>query len=220
MVVGGSHRGLKDTVIQGPPFCCPDSPLLSSGQPAALPYPSSSSWAFDQSWPLCHSCPSGGSSPSPTTTLPAGRPSLMNTYGCKHTGAYREPTHRLTPPHMSQKLLLISKETTSRMTEKTGISLHACEQTKDGTTSMCEKGVRVSLCLCGYVSVLRFAWVHKFTQVHMCFCQVKETGNVIQSACYASTEQTHYALGAAFSTYKQTPELTNITACLHMKPCT
>lgn len=58
--------------------------------------------------------------------------------------------------------------------------------------------------------------VHKFTQVHMCFCQVKETGNVIQSACYASTEQTHYALEAAFSTHKQTLELTNITACLHM----
>lgn len=40
-----------------------------------------------QSWPLCHNCPSGGSSPSPTTTLPAGSPSLMHTHGCKHTGA-------------------------------------------------------------------------------------------------------------------------------------
>lgn len=56
-------------------------------------------------------------------------------------------------------------------------------------------------------------WVHKFTQVHTCFCQVKETGNIIQSACYASTEQTHYALGAAFSTYKQTPEQTSTAAC-------
>lgn len=55
-----------------------------------------------------------------------------------------------------------------------------------------------------------------YTRVHMCFCQVKETGNVIQSTCYALTEQTHYALGAAFSTYKQTPEQTSTTACLHM----
>lgn len=44
------------------------------------------------------------------------------------------------------------------------------------------------------------AQVHRLTQVHMCFCQVKETRNVIQSVCYASAEQTHYALGAAFST--------------------
>lgn len=72
--------------------------------------------------------------------------------------------------------------------------------------------MRVLACQCTEVCT----WVHKFAQVHMCFCQVKETGNVIQSTCYASTEKTHYALGAAFSTYKQTPEQTSLTACLHM----
>lgn len=72
--------------------------------------------------------------------------------------------------------------------------------------------VFVWLCQCAEFST----WVHKFTQVHMCCCQVKETANVIQSACYAPTEQTYYALGAAFSTYKQTPEQTSSTACLHV----
>lgn len=79
-----------------PYSCRPASPPLSCGRPAASHLPpsllcssssSSSSWAFDQSWPLCHGRPSGGSSPSPTTTVPAGRPSPMNTCGCKHPGA-------------------------------------------------------------------------------------------------------------------------------------
>lgn len=57
---------------------------------------------------------------------------------------------------------------------------------------------------------------HKLTQVSMFGCQVNETANVIQSTCYALTEKTHYAFGAAFSTYRQTPEQTSNTACLHV----
>lgn len=147
---------------------------------------------------------------------------------CTHMGAntqgqMQEPTYRFThrsrPP---KKVLLIFTETASRMsTRKMWIIVaYVWANYRGETTSTCEKEwevcVRFSVfawaCRCPEVCT----WVHKFTQVHMCFCQVKETGNVIQSTCYASTEQTHYALGAAFSTYKQTPEQTSTTACLHM----
>lgn len=119
-VLEGPTMVLKNMVLV-PPFCSPASPLLSPGQPAALPLPLlPPPLAFDQSWPLCHSCPSGGSSPSPTTTLPAGRPSLMHTHGCKHTGTNAgSHTHTCTHTNQAPPHKLISKETARGMRPKT-----------------------------------------------------------------------------------------------------
>lgn len=68
--------------------------------------------------------------------------------------------------------------------------------------------VCVPLCLCGYVSVLRSA--HGFINSHRFICvffQAKETGDVIQSAFYGSTEQTSCAGSYVF--YLQTDSRTN-----------
>lgn len=102
----GPTVGLRTPSSQVPLFCSRASPPLSLSllDSLLLSDPSSSSWAFDQSWPLCHSCPSGGSSPSPTTTLPAGRPPLMHTQAANVRGQTQEPTHGFTHPRAPHAL--------------------------------------------------------------------------------------------------------------------
>ncbi len=156
----GSHHELKDAVIPGPPFCSPASPLLD-GLLLSPPSSSSSSWAFDQSWPLCHSSPSGGSSPSPTTTLPAGLPSLMHTHGCKHIGAKAGPqTQNHTQIKQPKNYY---KATTRRILQTQIIFAWTSEKEQQACVRTNERCAYVSLCLC----VLRFTRVHKFTQVHV-----------------------------------------------------
>lgn len=164
LLVGGSRHGHKDTIILGLLFGSPASPPLFCRQPAALPsllllfY---FSWAFDQSWPLCHSCPSGGSSPSPTTTLPAGLPSLMNTYGCKRTGANRG-THTQTsslhwvhphpppPPPPEQKIYVYIINFSGKSKQDViKYPAHMWVNYKDRAASTCERGAPVRLsCVC------------------------------------------------------------------------
>lgn len=74
------------------------SPLLD-GLLRCPPSSSSPCRASDQSWPLCHSRPSGGSSPSPTTTLPAGSSlSDAHTWAQRHGGIFRNPHADRAPP--------------------------------------------------------------------------------------------------------------------------
>lgn len=148
----------------------------------------------------------GGSSPSPTTTRLVGRPSLMNTYGCKHTGANAGTHTQMTPSPPAPPPPPPSQVARSCYWNRMfffSTSVHV-NKLKDQQT--CDKVAHV---------LLLHAWVC------VCVCVgMTETGDVIQSARHALTEQTHYALGATFSTYKQTAEQTNITACLHMYPWT
>lgn len=199
LFVGGLWGGLrKDTV---PPVLqpCFTSPLPWTACCSALPPPlfrprikaGLSATAAHQGAPHPHlqqHCPLG--------VL------LWSTHmGANTQEQTQEPTRRFTqgasPPRFSQKTTYSLREQQAGWDPS--YAVNTCKLT--WITLGCEH-------VC--------TWVHKLTQVHMCCCQVKETGNVIQSTCYALTEQTHYALGAAFSTYKQTPEQTSATACLHV----